>query len=407
MWIAILMGLRNIRRRLSRTLLTVSMLAFGTLMLVFVIGLNEGTYKDMIRMSTTTWNGQFQVLNQDYNDSPSLYESVENSDKIMEQLRAVSGVKAVTARVETAGLFSVDNRTAGGQLTGVIPEHEKEVASLVGTISEGSFLGKTKDPEALPIVLGDGLAKRLKVKLHGEVVFMGQGADGSTAAELYEVVGLIDSGIHEMDASMAFIRLSDAQELLVLGDKVHRIVGRVQSERVLSGLDAKVDLPEGDVLQTWEQIMPEVSRGIEQDREGSVVILYIILFMVVLGIVNTLMMSVYERTREFGVMKALGTPGWQIILVVICEGAWLAILGVGLGTLLGTLLILSLQDVGLQMLDQPVEFAGMQILKIYPANTMLGNVTYPVIIAVSSVLGSIWPAWRASRLDPITALREF
>ncbi len=407
MWIAILMGLRNIRRRLSRTLLTVSMLAFGTLMLVFVIGLNEGTYKDMIRMSTTTWNGQFQVLNQDYNDSPSLYESVENSDKIMEQLRAVSGVKAVTARVETAGLFSVDNRTAGGQLTGVIPEHEKEVASLVGTISEGSFLGKTKDPEALPIVLGDGLAKRLKVKLHGEVVFMGQGADGSTAAELYEVVGLIDSGIHEMDASMAFIRLSDAQELLVLGDKVHRIVGRVESERVLSGLDAKVDLPEGDVLQTWEQIMPEVSRGIEQDREGSVVILYIILFMVVLGIVNTLMMSVYERTREFGVMKALGTPGWQIILVVICEGAWLAILGVGLGTLLGTLLILSLQDVGLQMLDQPVEFAGMQILKIYPANTMLGNVTYPVIIAVSSVLGSIWPAWRASRLDPITALREF
>ena len=134
--------------------------------------------------------------------------------------------------------------------------------------------------------------------------------------------------------------------------------------------------------------------------------MFVIMLMVMLGTVNTLMMSVFERTKEFGVMKALGTPRWQIISMIVWEGVWLAVLGVGLGVALGAVLTLYLNGIGIQISDQPFEFGGMSISTIHPANTILGTVIYPSILIIASILGAIWPAWRASNLDPVAALRE-
>jgi len=152
--------------------------------------------------------------------------------------------------------------------------------------------------------------------------------------------------------------------------------------------------------------MPEVRNGIDQKRESGSVLIVIIMMMVMLGTVNTLMMSVFERTKEFGVMKALGTPRWQIVSMVLWEGAWMSIIGVGLGVLGASIILSVLGTNGIEMLEQPVEFAGMKISKIYPANTIIGNLIYPVELVVASVVGALWPAWRASNLDPVAALRE-
>jgi len=406
MWNTMLMGLRNLSRQLGRTILTLCALGTGAFLLVFVVAMNEGTYADMTEMATSTWNGQMQVLHADYHDSPSMFEAVEKPDDIMAKLEADPEVLAATARIEAAGLFSVENRTTGGALTGVIPEREKKVSTLANTVKEGTFLGKTKDPEAWPIVIGDGLARRLEVGIGGEVVYMGQAADGSTAAELFEVVGLIDSGIDEMDASMALIRLEHAQELFVLGTRAHRVVARTESAYTVDRIKKRVDIPAPLVLSTWEELMPEVATGIEEDRKGGGIIVFVIMLMVMLGTVNTLMMSVFERTKEFGVMKALGTPRWQIISMIVWEGVWLAVLGVGLGVALGAVLTLYLNGIGIQISDQPFEFGGMSISTIHPANTILGTVIYPSILIIASILGAIWPAWRASNLDPVAALRE-
>ena len=116
--------------------------------------------------------------------------------------------------------------------------------------------------------------------------------------------------------------------------------------------------------------------------------------------------AVFERTKEFGVMKALGTPRWQIVSMIVWEGVWMAVLGVGLGVLLAALLTTYLHGVGVQLSDQPFEFGGMSISTIHPANTVLGTVIYPSILVIASILGAIWPAWRASNLDPVAALRE-
>lgn len=407
MWLTMLMGLRNIWRRRLRTGLTVSMLAMGTFLLVLSTAMNEGPYADMIRMATSTWNGQVQVLHSDYKDSPSLFETVNNPDEMVRALETHPEIISATSRIETAGLLSVGVRSAAASFNGVDPKKEITVSSLPNALAAGSFLGETRDPDALPIVLGDGLAKRLRAQMGAEVVFVGTAADGSIAAEVFELVGIIDSGLDDLDAALALVRIQDAQELFVLEGRVHRVVGKATSSYLSTELKKQIVVESPNQFYVWDEIMPEVAIGIEQDRKGGEMFMFIIMLMVLLGTVNTLIMSVFERTREFGVMKALGTPRLQIVSMVFWEAAWMSALGVSLGVALGTGLVEYMAIDGLKMFDEPIEFGGLKLSVIYPMNTFLGNVVYPFYIVVASIIGASWPAWRASNLDPTAALREY
>lgn len=407
MWLTMLMGLRNIYRRKLRTGLTVAMLAMGTFLLVLSTAMNEGPYADMIRMATSTWNGQVQVLSEDYKDSPSLFKTLSKPGELIRTLESHPEIVSATARIETAGLLSVGVRSAAASFIGVDPISEPKVSSLPNALASGSFLGAPKDTEALPIVLGDGLATRLRADLGSEVVFVGTAADGSIAAEVFELVGIIDSGLDDLDSALALIRLADAQELLVLEDRVHRVVGKATSAYLSQQLKEEISINKPGQFYVWDEIMPEVANGIEQDRKGGQVFMFIIMLMVLLGTVNTLIMSVFERTREFGVMKALGTPRSHIVSMILWEASWMSLLGVGLGVGLGTGLVEYMAIDGLKMFDEPIEFGGMTLSVIYPMNTLLGNVIYPLCIVVAAVLGAVLPAWRASQLDPTAALREY
>ncbi len=404
------LGLRNAGRRKGRSALTVAMLAFGTFLLVFSTALNEGPYADMTEMATGTWGGHLQVLNEGYLDSPSMYEFIEEPLGVVDALQARPHVVAATARLEAAGLLSVGERTAGAQLTGVMPENEPKVSTLPRTISQGEFLptGEVGDEDPLPIVLGDGLASRLDAKLGDEVVFLGQAADGSMAAELFTLVGVLDSGVDALDASMALVRLEDAQALFEMKDRAHRVVVRTEGLGHV-GAVARGFTPqaEGAKLYTWREINPSMVSSIESDRAGGFVFALVLMFMVALGAVNTTVMSVFERSQELGVMKALGTSPGTIVATVVWEAFVIGLLGVGLGALLAACLneYMAQPHVGLEMFDEPIDFAGYQMFKIYPKNTVRGTIAYPAMILAATTLGAIWPAIRASLLDPVKAIR--
>jgi putative ABC transport system permease protein len=406
MWTSMFMGLRNIKRRIIRTILTIMMLMLGTLLIVFSTAMNEGPYADMIRMATNTWNGQVQVLHYAYKDSPSMFETINQPNEIIKVLTQHPEIQQVTARIETAGLLSLGTRTVACQMTGVDPKLEPKVSTLANTLSSGTFLDSSTQDERLPIVIGDGMAQRLQAKIGSELIFMGSGADGSMVAEAFKLVGILDSGLDDLDASLALIRLKDAQELFVLGQRVHRIVAKASSSYINEQLKQEIQISKPNQLYVWDEIMPEVAQGIEQDRKGGQGFMFIIMLMVLLGTINTLLMSVFERTKELGVMRALGTPRVQIMSVVLWEALWMSLIGVGLGVGLGTSLVEYLAIDGIKMFEEAIEFGGMQLSVLYPMNTLMGNVIYPLCIVATSILGSAWPAWRASCLDPVTAIRQ-
>lgn len=406
MWITFVIGLRNLRRRPGRTLLTIGMIATSTLLVVFSIGLREGSYAQLIELATGTWSGQFQVAADGYRETPSLYETIDDPAPLIERLEARPEVVGVTPRVNGAGLLSVGDRTVGAMVTAVVPEAEKALFTVPNAVKQGTWLGAPDDPEALPIVLGIGAARRLRADLGDEVTYLGQAADGSIAAELFTLVGIMESGDATLDAGLAFIRLGDAQALFELGQRVHSLHGKVRDIDRVQAFTGAFAVGEGLELAPWMVVAPGLEQTITADRVGGDIFLGIILFVVVLGILNSMLMAVFERTRELGIMLAIGTAPRRLVAVIAAESAWMSLVGVTVGTLGGIGIIVALSDVGIPVGSEPVEMGGVLIDRMTPINTPLGSLIYPAIIFVAGTLAGLWPARRAARLDPVHAIRE-
>ena len=406
MWTTIMMGLRNLSRRRFRTVLTVLMIFGGTVAVVFSVGLAEGTYGRMTDLATRTFTGHFQITARGYHDKPSLFKTVKGWEKTLKQLAGNSLVAGFAPRVETGGLLSSGKRTLGVGLIGVDPEREPRVTTISRAIKSGEWFKTGPYPgEARPILLGAGVARRLRVSLGDELSFVTQAADGSLAAELFTLTGIIRTGAEELDGSLVLARLGDTQEMLVLGSRIHRIVGLVGDLGRLAELKSGFRAPPGDEFMTWAEILPQLEQTIEVDRGGMYITLAIIMAVVLLGVGNTMMMVVLERTREFGVMLALGSTPGKLLLVLVGEAGWLTLLGVGGGTAVGSFLNYVTTFHPLPLGNEPLSYGGVVISEMVAVNGLLGNLYFPILILVCGLLAGVLPALRAARLNPAEALR--
>lgn len=404
MWINLLIGLRNLARRRFRTILTALMIASGTGAMVFSVGLAEGTYSKMIDLGTRSFTGHFQIQAPGFKDKPSLFKTVSHDIRSRPGLKGNPKIAGLTARVETAGLISAGDRTLGSLLLGVDPEREGTVTGIPKAISKGLWFSPGES-EDLPIIIGKGVAKRLRIDLGAEVSFISQAADGSIAAELFSVIGIIETGTDELDASLALIRIADAQELLLLPGKAHSLVGLARDLDHLEAVRGSVGLPPKAVFLSWAELSPTLERTIEMDRFGLYIFLFIILGVVLLGVTNTMMMAVLERTREFGVMLALGVNPGRLVTILLAEAGWLTGLGVVVGIGLGVFGNYLAAKYGIPMGPDPINYGGVIVDRMIAENTLTGNLIFPLIIFGSGLVAGVLPAFRAAKLSPAEALR--
>ncbi len=402
MRILLMIGWRNLARRKWRTAATCSMLFIGVLLIVFMTGTAEGTYGGMIDVGTKTYNGDFEVLSGDYQDKPSLFKNVADYEALGERLRRDPRVSGVTYRVESPGLFSHDNNTLGGLLVGMDPA--KEICTYTATLSAGQWWHELGDH--LPAVIGSGMAKRLGVGLDSEIAYVGQGADGSIAAELFTVVGVFDSGIDALDRAVVFVPLASAQELLVLEGKVHRVVGLVHNRGQLPGLQRDTQLAAPLHLMPWQELLPNLAHTIEADRGGGYFFLIIILAVILISVANTMLMSVMERTHELGVIQALGTSPPMMVVIVLSEIFFLALLGITPGVLVGGALNLWFGRRGISLGMEDFSYGGVELGIIHTVNTWLGSLVFPALVLVGAILAGLLPALKAARMTAVEAIRD-
>ena len=395
---------RNIFRQKRRTILTALAMIVGFTLSSVFIGWSDGAYGNIIEMFTRNRIGHIQVHREGYLDKPSLYKTINGYEAIGETIQSSGGVEAWTPRVYTAGLGSVGEKSTTVQIIGVDVAREIQATHFNKKVIEGRVPGTTPSHEA---VIGKGLARILSGTVGSDIVIVSQGADGSIANDVYKIVGIVESGDETTDRMTCYLNLKDAQELLVLEGRIHEIVVIVSKIKQVSKITQAIETGLNDStldVAPWQEIAKSFYRAMQADQQGDAIGRLVIMLIVAIGVLNTVLMSVLERTREYGVLKAVGTRPRQIFWLVICEVVIIALGSICVGTLLGVLINYLLSIYGIT-LPQEFTYGGIKFETMY-AEVNARSLIIPAITVMLSATGvSLFPAIKAARIMPAKAMR--
>ncbi|OGR60015.1 MAG: hypothetical protein A2X36_08635 [Elusimicrobia bacterium GWA2_69_24] len=402
----ILLAWRNVWRNRRRTLITLLSIAAGLAALLFGQSLVYTIQYQLVEKATGVHTGHIQILEAKTADFKFPDRYIPDPGGIEKILDATPEVAVYERRVVVTGMISSKKEAAGVLLCGVDPERDPRVLQMSRYLKRGRLLG----PDGEGVYLGDKLAAKLGVNLGDEVVLMGSARDGSMGAELQRVTGIFSSGSQTFDASIIYVSIKTASRLMALGDEVNDFVIRVRDPmRLDEARDELARRLRGRPVRvvTWEQVDFELV-GIRDYQNALLDIVLCVIFLIVsLGILNTLLMSLFERVREFGVLMAIGAGPRFIRRMILLESGILGALGGALGLAAGCAIILYYRKAGFVL---PV---GESIGFFMPFDSVLflrfdwgRHVTAGAAVLLTSVLSGLPPAFRASRMKPAESLRH-
>ncbi len=396
---------RNIWRQPIRTALSLVGMAFASMLLVFMLSFQFGSYDTIKANMLRIVDGFGQFQPKGYKDSPEISKVIPDAAALMADLKAIPAVTGETKRTRAFVLLANGERTFAAAVSGVDPASENRISKLGTMIKQGRALEKG---DQAAIILGDGLARNLRLKVGDKVVLLGSAMDGSVAADALKVVGIFTSGIPRIDRQMAEMPLSRFQSTFQMGKAVNTIaiVGNQLSDIVgIGGQLRALAAKNGVTYLNWGQLQPQIKQAIQLDISISVLMYLTLVVVVVFIILNTLYMSVLERTREFGVLLALGMKPGQVGRMVWMEMIFLSFVGNGAGIILGIALTAFFAHYGItfQGMDQIYAQWGLPS-RLYPVMTPLRVLVGPGAIVVSIALLGIIPYRRVFGLKPVSAM---
>jgi len=400
---------RNVWRNPRRTALTVAATVFAVLLVVFFVAMAAGVHEKMIEDAVRVNSGHVMVSGRDYLEKRSLEQFVRFDAGLERAVAATPGVQGYAPRVVSFGLLSKQISTRGVAVLGVDPERESDVTTLSRRVEQGSFLEGRRSRE---IVLGQRLARNLGAGLGDELLLYSVAYSLETAYELFEVVGVLKLPEAELDRSLAVISLADAQEFFVYGDRVSEVAilarDADRAPAIHAALRSALNGAPPAEVHTWSESMPELVQFILLDDAGMYIMLVILVVVVAFGILNTILMAVLERQREFGVLLALGLKPAAVFRIVYFESLMLAATGLAIGFALSIPLVLWFQAHPVQLSGDDMQaafelFGAEPVLtwKLKPLNP-IGSVA--TILGVA-IVAALHPALKASRGRPVDVLR--
>ncbi len=394
---------RNIYRQKRRTLLTVLTMLGGFVLASISIAWSDGAYNTVIDLFTRNQLGHIQIHGEGYIDKPTLYNTISDYEAVGRQVEDVKEVISWAPRIYTAGLASVTEKSSGVRIVGLDPAREIATTKFDKKLVEGRMFGDKNSNET---ILGTGLAEALGAGVGDELVVVSQGADGSIANDIYTIVGLAKTENLINDRTGVYLRLDQAQELLVLYGQVHEIaivIDDIDDVKEISGLIAKkINQPHLSVAP-WQQFAHQFYKAMEADRDGTWVSLFVIILIVAVGVFNTVLMTVLERTREYGVLRAIGVRPAQVSWLVIYEVAVMAIISALIGTIVALICNYYLSVAGINFGE--FTYGGVKFSTMYGEINLRSYIIPAFTVIASAMLVSIFPALRAAHTAPAKAMR--
>jgi len=392
---------RNLWRHRRRTLVMLFALVLGVWSMIVMAALIRGSMEEQIGKEIRNLTGHVQIHAPAYRNDPAVENRFALTPAIAQALHRPP-ITAASARVRVPAVIASERESAGVTLVGIDPHGERGLSFIPDAITDGRYLESPNDPGLL---LGRRLAEQLETGLGRRVVLMSQDANNQIADRGFRVVGIFDAEPQSLETGYVFIGLGVAQQMLKMGDGVSEIAvmtpDRKHLEAVVAALRAAAP---GEDVAAWTEVQPLL---VLTEKIHNVVLLIwfaVVFTAMAFGLVNTLLMAVFERTREFGLFQALGMPPRFILGQVLVES--LILLGIALvfGNLAAWASVASLRGgIDLSMFAEGFELVGMSPV-MYPALAANDITAANVIVVTLGVLASLYPAWRAARYVPVEAI---
>lgn len=410
------LAFRNIFRQKRRSILTGLTMTGGYILCAFSISLVEGSYSNIIEYFTRDHTGHIQIHMSDYLHRPQIYKNIADYASISELLDKQDSIQSFAPRVMSPALAYGHNKNTPVQVIGVDILKESSTSRLREKVREGKYLSSIAEGEEhYPALVGRAIADQLKLDINDELILISQGADGSIANDIFKVSGVVGT-ISSQDKLKVYLPLKAAQEFFSLENRVNEIAilladpgdaREVASEiqLLLSKRPVSKGQNESNRLEVspWQVVEDVFYLTMQSDKRGNRFTLGIIIFIVFIGVLNTVLMSVLERTREFGVLKAIGTRPQGLMTMIIFETILLALMSCLFGFLVSLPIVLWFTVEGFS-LTQPIDIGGIAFSHLR-GEFSLAVYLYPLlIICFSTLLVSIPPGIRAARISPLKAL---
>lgn len=412
---------RSFLRHGRRSVIAGSAVALSLAMMIFFQGIGDDSHARMIEMGVRMGSGHVIVENRDYEIEQSASAVVGDLDLLLKKARAISRVSFVAPRITTSGLITHGGKSSSVLLNGGDPSIEPEASDIASAKNRksGAYVRPRSEREFLltpgDIYLGDSLAKKLDARLDDRVVVtIAPPGGGDPRAAAFVVRGTFHTGVREVDSSVVQVDLDDARSLLQVGAVATQVALILQDQdevaKVTSELSSALASRSEVVIRPWQDVLKELHDAVVLDAASGNMLMGVIFIIVTLGIFNTILMSVTERTRELGVQKALGTSAVRIFSYVLLEAGILAVVAalVGLGLGLSVHLVIAHYGINIEsLLGEDYEISGIAFSGyIYSRLTLGGVVTWTMTTISLVLLSAIYPAYRASRMIPVEAMRH-
>ena len=394
---------RNLWRNPTRTNVTILAVSLCIAVLIIFQSMIVGLIEKTKFTTTNLIIGEVQIHAEGYLDDRSIYKSLQNTEEI--HLIAKENNIGLVERSYGFGLISSGTKSAGTQFWGINPESELQHFDFANHIDKGNFLTNTSLKK---IVLGRKLANSIAADIGTELVVFVQGADGSLGNELFYVAGILKNMADNIDRGAAMILREDFNVLFSANNLIHEIAlnskGRLESEEIQKLLSAKTI---GVDVETWQQLMPTIALMAEKMSVFMRTFFSLIFGIAAsLGVMNTMIMSTYDRMREFGIIRAIGTTPWRILKQVSLEAILLTTIASVIGAVVGLSIALYFQKYGFDVSGGGnMSFGGVVMDPVWKASVSVGIVLLPVVLLMLvSIVASIYPASIAARIKPVEAI---
>lgn len=396
---------RNIWRNKKRTIIVAASVFFAVILAAIMRSGQLGSYSYMIHSSAKLFTGYIQVQGQDYWEKRSLDNSMILDSQLQQEIAHIAHVTMVTPRLEGFALVSCGNNTRVSEVIGIDPEREDNMTGLKQRLIAGNYLVSNSDGA----LIGEGLAKRLKTTPGDSLVLYGQGYHGQMAAAKLPITGIVRLPFQEMNNSIVFLALANAQNLFSAYDRITSLPIMIDNNRHLNTVRATLrsKLHSEYQIMTWDQMMPDLLQNIQLDNASGIVMLIILYIVIGFGVFGTVMMMMMERTKEFGVLISVGMKKTRLMLVTTLESVLLSFIGVVAGIICSYPIIYYLKLHPIHITGEGAKtFDSLGIEPIFNFSTdTIVFISQATIVFIIALVTALYPILFIQKIEPNQAMR--